>query len=78
VSVRRGDDGTIILEADCPVEDAEPLLRLLEATPAAPVDWSRCGQLHTAVLQVVLAARPALPGRCGDSWVDRWMPINPL
>jgi hypothetical protein len=78
VSVRRHDDGTIILEGNCPVEDAEPLLRLLEATPAAPVYWTGCNHLHTAVLQVILVARPALPGPCGDPWIHRWMAGNAL
>ena len=33
VTVRRDDSGTIVLEGVCPVEDAEPLLQLLQATP---------------------------------------------
>jgi hypothetical protein len=78
VSVRRHHDGTIMLEGSCPVEDAEPLLRLLEATPAAPVDWTGCSSLHTAVLQIVLAARPALAGPCGDPWVCQWVTVNSL
>ena len=78
MSVRRHDDGTIILEGTCPVEDAEPLLRLLEATPAAPVDWTLCTSLHTAVLQIILAARPALAGPCGDPWVRQWVTVNSL
>jgi hypothetical protein len=72
VSVRRDDNGSIVLDGDCPVEDAEPLLQMLQATPAAPCDWSRCRRLHTAVVQVVLAARPVLVGPCGDAWVEQW------
>ena len=73
MSVRRRDDGTILLEGDCPVDDAESLLQLLQATPAASVDWTRGRHLHTAVLQVILAARPTLVGRCGDLWVAEWI-----
>jgi hypothetical protein len=73
VSVRRHDDGTIMLEGDCPVDDAEALLQLLQATPAAPVDWTGSRYLHTAVLQVILAARPTLLGPCGDLWVAEWI-----
>jgi hypothetical protein len=72
MSVRRHDDGTIMLEGSCPAEDAEPLLQLLQATPEARLDWARCGHLHTAVLQVILAARPLLVGPCGDPWIQRW------
>jgi hypothetical protein len=73
VSVRRDDAGTILLEGHCPVEDAEPLLQLLQATTEARCDWTRCSHLHTAVLQVVLVARPALIGPCGESWIERWI-----
>jgi hypothetical protein len=73
VSVRRHQDGTILLEGHCPVEDAEPLLQLLQATPDAPLDWGQCIHLHTAVLQVILAAHPRRLGSCGDPWVRRWV-----
>lgn len=73
MSVRLDPAGTIRLEGGCPVEDAEPLLRLLQDHPSAPVDWTGCGPLHTAVLQIILAARPPLGGPCGDPFVGRWM-----
>ena len=72
MSVRR-ENGSIVLKGICPVEDAEPLLQMLQATPAAPCDWTRCSHLHTAVLQVILAARPILVGPCGDSWIEQWI-----
>ena len=77
MSVRRGEDGTaIILDGNCTVEEAEPLLQLLQATPTASLDWRQCTHLHTAVLQVILAARPPLIGPCGDAWVQRWVTSN--
>ena len=73
MSVRRHENGTIVLEGDCPVEDAETLLQMLQATPGVPLDWTQCSQLHTAVLQVILAARPgvdrALRGSVGRAMV---------
>ena len=33
MSVRREENGTVVLEGNCPVEDAEPLLQMLQATP---------------------------------------------
>jgi hypothetical protein len=78
MSARRDKSGTIILDGNCPVEDAEPLLVLLQGTPAAPLDWRQCNHLHTAVLQVILAARPALVGPCGDPWLRQWPALNPL
>jgi hypothetical protein len=76
MSVRRHENGNIALDGACPVEDAELLLKLLQAAPAASCDWTRCGHLHTAVLQVLLAARPKLVGPCGDPWVERWITGN--
>jgi hypothetical protein len=73
MSVRRHDDGTIILEGSCPAEDAELLLQLLQASPEARVDWAQCRHPHTAVLQVILAARPVIVGPCGDPWIQRWV-----
>jgi hypothetical protein len=73
MTVRRSDDGTVVLDGVCLVEDAEPLLRMVQTMPAAVVDWTQCRQLHTAVLQVVLASGIATIGPCGDAWVARWV-----
>jgi hypothetical protein len=73
MTIRRGDAGTIILNGDCSVEDAEPLLQMLQATPSAAVDWAPCRQMHTAVLQVILAAGIVPAGPCGDTWASQWL-----
>jgi hypothetical protein len=73
MSVHREATGTVALVGACSVEDAEALLQLLQSTPAAPCDWTRCSHLHTAVVQVMLAARPALIGPCGDAWIEQWV-----
>ena len=73
MSVVLSPAGTVILAGVCPVEDAEPLLGLLQSSPAAPLDWTQCTGLHTAVLQIVLAVQPAFIGPCGDPWVAEWL-----
>lgn len=73
MTVKRGDTGTVVLEGVCAVEDAEPLLQLLQATPRAVVDWTQCRQLHTAVFQVILALDIVPIGPCGDAWVTQWV-----
>ena len=73
MSIRQEPDGTIVLDGRCEVEDAEPLLQILQAAPDAPCDWTRCSHLHTAVVQVVMTARPALVGPCGDPWIEQWV-----
>jgi hypothetical protein len=73
MTVRRSDNNTLVLEGVCPVEDAEPLLQMLQNMPAAGIDWTQCRQLHTAVLQVILASDTPLIGPCGDAWAAEWL-----
>ena len=73
MTVGRSDTGIVVLEGVCAVEDAEPLLQLLQATQGAALDWTRCRQLHTAVFQIILASGVAPIGPCGDAWVEQWL-----
>jgi hypothetical protein len=73
MTIRLGDTGNVILEGACTVEDAEPLLQLLLANPTPAVDWTACSQLHTAVIQVILASGAAHIGPCGDAWARQWL-----
>ena len=73
MTVRRSDNGMIVLDGLCPVEDAEPLLQMLQTMPAAGVDWSQCRWLHTAVFQLVLASGKVPIGPCGDTWIAHWL-----
>jgi hypothetical protein len=73
MTVCRSDDGTIVLEGDCPIEDAETFLELLHSRAGPIVDWTGCRHLHTAVVQLVLAVRPVLVGPCGDAFVHDWI-----
>jgi len=77
MTVRLTNEGAIILVGECPVEDAETLLEHLQARRAGPVDWSGCTRLHTAVLQVLMAAKPKLVGECGDEFVRAWAGTAP-
>lgn len=61
----RLQDGAIWLEGRCPVEDAEPLLSLLQEGSASALDLGECVSMHTAVLQLLLAC--PLPLRCGPA-----------
>ncbi|MCW2248624.1 hypothetical protein M2352_004284 [Azospirillum fermentarium] len=47
---------TIRLEDACPVEEAERLLELLQSGTATGIDLGGCRSVHTAVLQLLLAA----------------------
>lgn len=55
-------DGTIELSGRCGVEDAEALQRRLLAASRSTVEWTSCEHLHSAVIQVLLAAKPSIRG----------------
>ena len=76
VTVRLAPDGGIVLEGDCPVNDAEALQQLLLSHPAASVDWRGCEQAHTAVLQVLMVARREIRGPAQAAFLQDW--IAPL
>jgi hypothetical protein len=69
LSVRRVDDQTVALEGVCGAEDAETLLQALLATPGATVDWTACENAHTAVVQVLLAARAEVRGPANSAFL---------
>jgi anti-anti-sigma regulatory factor len=72
MSVRR-DGNVIVLEGACRVEDAEPLLAWLQADRGLIVDLTGAEQLHTAVLQVLMAMRPTLKGTARDAFIREWL-----
>lgn len=65
--------GAVRLEGDCPVEDAEALLTLLQENSAATIHINDCGRLHMAVMQVLLAARRPIQGTPGNGFVREWL-----
>lgn len=74
MTVRRTEDA-IVLAGDCGVEEAETLLSLLIDAPDLHIDLSACGRLHTAVAQVLIAARRPVFGKPLNSFVaERVLP----
>ena len=64
---------TATAEESCTVEDAMPLLEFLTSHRAARVDLSACANLHTAVLQVLLAAKPKIAAPSREAFLSRWL-----
>ena len=73
MTVRAAADGCIELVGICPSGDAEALLQLLLADPGATVDWRQCSAAHTAVVQVLMAARPTLRGPPAGTSLRDWV-----
>ena len=67
-------DGSVAALVDqCPVEEAIQLAEWLHDTPEASVDLSRCGHLHAAVLQTILALAPRIQAGFSDARLERWL-----
>jgi hypothetical protein len=77
MSVSAGDQGVILLTGICPIEDAASLLQRLCDAPDATVDWSGCEQAHTAVIQVLMAAKPRLVGSPTDAFLREHIGLLP-
>jgi hypothetical protein len=56
----RCEGQAVHLDGACTAEDALPLVEFLLNTASARVVMEDCESLHTAVLQVILAAKPQL------------------
>lgn len=66
----------ILLEGVCRVEDAEILAALLQRKPGSTVDFTRCQELHTAVVQAILAFGPPMTGTSTEPFLrDLLLPI---
>jgi len=67
-------NGTLAKFEDvCTVEDALPLLDFLKSGQTHEVDLSACTHLHTALLQLLLAACPTLACPPADPILMRWV-----
>ena len=69
----RLDGNVILLEGPCRVEDAEPLLGLLQDGRERTVDLTDAEHLHAAVLQILMALRPAIQGAARDAFLQDWI-----
>lgn len=57
------------LEGRVTVEEAEGLSEWLKKHPKSTVNLGKCEHVHAAVLQVLMALRPAVKDLPGDRWL---------
>jgi hypothetical protein len=63
----------VSFEDVCTVEDALPLCEFLKTGEASAIDLSACTYLHTALLQLLLTARPRVTALPADAGLARWI-----
>ncbi|OYX14935.1 MAG: hypothetical protein B7Z15_02245 [Rhizobiales bacterium 32-66-8] len=71
MTVRTDSDGIIHLEGLCGIDDAEPLLLSLLASPSRRVAWSLCEHAHMAIIQLLLLAQPSMEGPAMSAFLQQ-------
>ncbi len=69
----RFEDQTARFDGACTVDEAIPLAEWLEATESPRLDLGPCTGLHTALLQVLMAARAAVAAEPEDAFLKAWV-----
>ncbi len=63
----------VLFRDEVSVEEAEGLLEWLQKRPAAKVDLSACSHMHTANLQVLMAAKASISGWPKNAELRVWL-----
>jgi len=66
-------DTHVCFDDVCTVEEAVQLIEHLRAHNDAHVDLSGCSYLHTALVQLLLIARPRMATSPCDPFLARWL-----
>ena len=66
-------ESVAVLTGVVTVEDAEPLAQWLRQTSRPSIRMAGCTHLHTAALQALMAARPALDDVPTEPFLARWV-----
>jgi len=66
-------EGRALFQDVVTVEEAEALLEQLQKVPGMRIDFSACSHLHTANLQVLMAARPEVVVWPEDLKLREWL-----
>ena len=66
-------NGVLVCAGTLSVEDAEALQQLLLATPGATLDLAACTHLHSACLQVLMAANALVAAWPAQAGLALWL-----
>lgn len=60
-------------EGQCRLDEASALFEWLEQTPAAKIDLAECEHMHTAILQILMVAKPELLASPASRFLQQWL-----
>jgi len=66
-------NGTLVCAGSLSVDDAEALQQQLLASPEAPLDLDACTHVHSACLQVLMAAPARIAAWPRDAALAGWL-----
>ncbi len=72
----RFEGNRALFEGDCAVDEAAAFAEWLEGTEAPQVDLGPCTRLHTALVQLLLVARPEVGGEPRDPFLRAWLRLG--
>jgi hypothetical protein len=67
------DERTATLTGTVTVDDVEPFVAWLRATPQARIDLSGCTHPHTGIVQAMLVFSPAVSAPPADPFLAEWI-----
>ena len=67
------NDAVVKFEGHCRLEEASALFEWLEQTPAAKIDLTDCERIHTAILQILMVAKPELLASPANPFLKQWL-----
>jgi hypothetical protein len=64
---------TVVIDGECGVEEAMPMLEFLQGHATARIDLRACTNLHSASLQVVMAVADRIASLPEEKFLSRWL-----
>lgn len=62
-----------ILEKNCDIDEAEPLLAYLLDNPKSKINLKKVQNIHTSVLQVLRCLKPKISAKPEDESIKQWL-----
>jgi hypothetical protein len=73
MTIKLSPTGVVELTGVCSSDEGEILLQHLLTNPNIMVDWRGCEAAHTAVIQVLMAARSKVLGPPAAALLEKWV-----
>jgi len=66
-------DAVARFEGQCRLEEANLLFEWLEQNPGAKIDMADCEHIHTALMQILMVAKPEVLAPPAHQFLRQWL-----